>query len=133
MKKKERQGEEKAKAEEQKEQKAQKAQKKRRKGPSVSTIVLVFILLAGAGIMAYPSVSDWWNSMHATRAIAGYAEAVESLSDQEREAILTAAHQYNESLENGTNFALTDEQLAEYDSLLDITGTGIMGYIQISA
>lgn len=83
--------------------------------------------------MAYPSVSDWWNSMHATRAIAGYAEAVESLSDQEREAILTAAHQYNESLENGTNFALTDEQLAEYDSLLDITGTGIMGYIQISS
>ena len=71
--------------------------------------------------------------MHATRAIAGYVTAVEDLSGQEREAILEAAKEYNSRLSNGVNFTLTDEQRAEYDSLLDITGTGIMGYVQITA
>lgn len=124
MKKEEQQGEEKGR---------QKKQKKQRKGPSISTIVLVIILLAGVGILLYPSVSDWWNSMHATRAIAGYVTAVEDLSGQEKEAMLDAAKEYNSRLLSGVNFTLTDEQRAEYDSLLDVTGTGIMGYVQISS
>ncbi len=121
MKKEEQQGEEKGK------------QKKKKRGPSISTIVLVIILLAGVGILLYPSVSDWWNSMHATRAIAGYVTAVEDMSGQEKEAILEEARAYNTRLPNGVNFTLTEEQRAEYNSLLDITGTGIMGYVQISA
>lgn len=124
MKKEEQQGEEKGRKEK---------QKRQRRGPSISTIILVIILLAGVGILLYPSVSDWWNSMHATRAIASYVTAVEDLSGQEREAILEAAKEYNSRLSNGVNFTLTDEQRAEYDSLLDITGTGIMGYVQITA
>ena len=121
MKKEEQQGEEKGK------------QKKKRRGPSISTIVLVIILLAGVGILLYPSVSDWWNSMHATRAIAGYVTAVEDMSGQEKEAMLEAAKAYNERLANGVNFKLTEEEYAEYESLLNIGGTGIMGYVQISA
>lgn len=124
MKKEEQQGEEKGR---------DKKQKKQRRGPSISTIVLVIILLVGVGILLYPSVSDWWNSMHATRAIASYVTAVEDLSGQEREAMLEAAREYNSRLANGVNFTLTDEQRAEYDSLLDITGTGIMGYVQITS
>lgn len=124
MKKEEQQGEEKGR---------DKKQKKQRRGPSISTIVLVIILLVGVGILLYPSVSDWWNSMHATRAIASYVTAVEDLSGQEREAMLEAAREYNSRLANGVNFTLTDEQRAEYDRLLDITGTGIMGYVQITS
>ena len=121
MKKEEQQGEEKGK------------QKKKKRGPSISTIVLVIILLAGVGILLYPSVSDWWNSMHATRAIAGYVTAVEDMSGQEKEAMLEAAKAYNERLANGVNFTLTEEEYEEYESLLNIGGTGIMGYVQISA
>ncbi len=105
--------------------------KPKKKGPSVSTIILVVILVVGMGILLYPSVSDWWNSMHATQAIAGYSEAVEQLSGQEKEAILNEARAYNESLANGVNFNLTDDQFEEYARILDITGTGIMGYLQI--
>ena len=65
--------------------------KKKRKGPSISTIILFIILLAGVGILLYPSISDWWNSMHATKAIAGYVTAVEDLSAQEREDAIKAA------------------------------------------
>ena len=71
--------------------------------------------------------------MHATRAIAGYVTAVDDLSGQERENMLEAARKYNTRLQNGIDFVLTEEELKEYNSLLDITGTGIMGYVQISA
>lgn len=107
--------------------------KKKRKGPSISTIILFVILLVGVGILLYPSVSDWWNSLHATRAIAGYVTAVEDLSAQEREDAIKAAQAYNASLANGVDFDLTEEEYAEYEKLLDIGGTGIMGYVQISA
>ena len=111
----------------------EKKAKKKRRGPSISTIILVVILLAGVGILSYPTVSDWWNSMHATQAIAGYVSAVEGMSAQEKEERLAAAHAFNESLPNGANFTLDDAKLEEYRSILDITGTGIMGYVQISA
>lgn len=107
--------------------------RKKKKGSPFSTILLVIILLAGVGIMLYPSISDWWNSMHATKAIASYVEAVEDMSAQEKEDMLEAARRYNESLPNGTNFALSEDEYAEYESLLDISGSGVMGYVQISA
>lgn len=106
---------------------------KEKKGPSISTIILVLILLLGVGIFLYPSVSDWWNSMHATRAISGYVTAVEDMSAQEREDMLQAARIYNDALANGVDFDLTEEEYAEYESLLNIGGTGIMGYVQISS
>ncbi|MEZ3485584.1 MAG: hypothetical protein K1W22_03020, partial [Lachnospiraceae bacterium] len=84
-----------------------KAKKKGR--VSISTIILVVIMMAGAGIFLYPSISDWWNSMHATQAIAGYVAAVEDMSAEEKEAMLEEATDYNESLANGVNFNLSDE------------------------
>ena len=112
---------------------AEEAPKRRRRGPSLSTVILVVILLAGVCILLYPSVSDWWNSMHATRAIAGYVTAVEDLSGEEKERMLEAARRYNAALTDGVDYDLTEEEYAEYLSLLDIGGTGIMGYVQISA
>ncbi len=116
-----------------KDEKAVKKRGKKKRGPSISTIILIVILLAGVGIILYPSVSDWWNSMHATQAIAGYVTAVEDMSARDREEILEAARKYNASLEDGVNFVLSDEAYAEYEKLLDITGTGVMGYVQISS
>lgn len=115
------------------ETKRKRGKKKKKKKGTLSTILLVVIMLVGVGVLAYPSVSDWWNSMHATQAIASYVEAVEDLSKEEKEAIFAKAREYNESLPNGVNFNISDEQYAEYASILDITGTGIMGYIQIQS
>lgn len=105
--------------------------KKGKKRISFSTIFLLLILLVGIVVLLYPTISDWWNSMHATQAIAGYVEEVENMSQDEKKALLRAARQYNDSLADGVNFNITDEVYAEYEKLLDITGTGIMGYIQI--
>lgn len=104
---------------------------KKKKGGSFSTVILVIIMLIGLAVFLYPSVSDWWNSMHASRAIAGYVDAVDELSEAEKDAMLEAARMYNDSLSEGVHFNLSDEEYAEYESILDVTGTGIMGYIQI--
>ena len=40
-------------------------------------LILVLIMLIGVGLLVYPTFSDWWNSFHQTRAIAGYTAAVE--------------------------------------------------------
>ena len=109
----------------------EKGQKKKKKGNIISTILLIVILVAGLGVLGYPKISDWWNSMHATQAVTQYQEVVEELSPEEKEAMLEAARAYNASLSLGVHFTLTDAEFAEYMSLLNLTDTGMMGYIQI--
>ena len=98
----------------------------------LSTIVLLFILLIGLSLFLYPTVSDYWNSFHQTKAITTYTESVAALDNASYDAIWDAARQYNRNLLNRSNsFRLSEEQKAEYESLLDISGQGVMGYIEI--
>ena len=90
------------------------------------------ILLAGIAILLYPTFSNWWNNFHQTRAIAGYVEAVANMDAEEYERMWNDAVEYNTNLLSKSNrYNMTDEQRAEYESILDVTGTGIMGYIEI--
>lgn len=99
-----------------------------------TTVLLVLLLAAGLSLLLYPSVSDYWNSLHASRAVTGYAQDVQSLTDDAYDAMLQAARDYNQSLAvRETSYFLSERQQAEYDSLLDVGGTGIMGYIEIPA
>lgn len=83
-------------------------------------------------LIAYPTFSDWWNRMHQSYAVASYVEQTEDLSGEEKQHMLDAAHAYNEALAaNGDRWHLTDEQRQTYENTLDITGTGIMGYVTI--
>lgn len=99
-----------------------------------TTVLLVLLFAAGLSLLLYPSVSDYWNSLHASRAVTGYAQDVQSLTDDAYDAMLQAARDYNQSLAaRETSYFLSERQQAEYDSLLDVGGTGIMGYIEIAA
>lgn len=105
--------------------------KKKKKGNFI-TVFLVLILIAGLSLLLYPTVSDYWNSFHQTRAIANYAEQVANLNEEEYRRIWEAAEKYNQSLlERDSAFSLTDEQKKEYEKLLDVSGLGVMGYIEI--
>ena len=97
------------------------------------TVVLVLILLVGLSLLLYPTFSDYWNSFHQTQAIASYSKEVSQLDDETFEELKEEAIAYNNSLigkSNRLNLSKADEK--EYESLLDVTGTGIMGYIEIS-
>lgn len=99
---------------------------------NLTNIFLAVIVLAGLCLLLYPSFSDWWNSMHQSRAIAAYVETVDAMSQEEIDEILNAAREYNERLWHRQNrWVLSEEEQAEYESLLDVSGNGIMGYINI--
>ena len=98
----------------------------------LSTLLLVLILLLGLGILLYPTVSDYYNSFHQSRAIASYIEQVDQADPMDYEDDWEAARDFNHRLlEKPDRFNLDEEALAEYESLLNVTGTGIMGYIDI--
>ena len=96
------------------------------------TLILVGILLIGAGLIAYPSFADWWNSFHQSRAVASYVEAVTDMNAEEYQEIIDAAKKYNKKLtKKGVRWTPTKKFLKRYEKRLNINGTGIMGYINI--
>ena len=98
----------------------------------LSTIILVLVLVLGLGIMLYPTVSDWWNSFHQTRAIASYSDAVATMDNELYDQLWQEAEAYNAALAQKANpYFFTEEDQALYDSTLNVSGTGIMGYIDI--
>lgn len=98
----------------------------------ISTIFIILIFLAGFGFISYPTVSNLWNQAHQSRAIATYSEEVEKLDDSENKAMLKAARKYNRSLlKKSDHWKLSKKDKKKYESLLDVSGTGIMGYIEI--
>ena len=104
----------------------------KKKNNNWTTVFLVLLLLAGVSLLLYPSLSDYWNSMHQTRAIASYAETVSQLDTAQYDEMWKAAQESNRALsQRETAFALTDEQKTAYESLLDVSGLGVMGYIEI--
>ena len=97
-----------------------------------TTILLVLILLTGVSLLLYPTVSDYWNSFHQSRAIASYVEAVAEIDNTDYEKMWQEAVAYNEKLkDNSGRWMPTDEELEEYDQILNISDTGIMGYVEI--
>lgn len=105
--------------------------KKRHKN-LVSTLVLLLIFLVGLSLLLYPTVSDYWNSLHQSRAIASYAEQVGTLDNDTYDQLLAQARAYNATLPGKTDrFRLSDEELAAYNATLNVPGTNVIGYIQI--
>ena len=97
----------------------------------ISTAILVVLLLVGLSVMLYPTVSDWWNSRVQTRAIATYNQSVEQMDTGDKERLLMEAHSYNATLSHLTAPFTNWEDAGNYGKILDISGTGIMGYISI--
>ena len=87
-----------------------------------STIILILIFLVGLSVMLYPTVSDYVNQRHQSRALASYDETVNEMSDADYTAYFEAADAYNQRLAATPNSFFTPEQ---------VSGTGIMGYITI--
>ena len=105
--------------------------KKKKKG-LLSTIILVIILLVGLGVLLYPTISDYWNSIHQSRAIASYDEAVSNMTETDYSEFFAAAKAYNDQLASLSDpFGLSEEIHDAYEQALDISGTGIMGYVTI--
>ncbi len=101
------------------------------KNNRATTIVLVIVFLVGLSVMLYPAVSDWWNSRHQSRVVAAYQKAANRLDDSKEKELLERAREYNKKLSELAAPLLDYEAVPDYDKILDITGTGVMGIINI--
>lgn len=104
----------------------------KKKNGRFTTVILVIVLIAGLSLLLYPTVSNYWNSLHQTRAIATYSESVAAISDEEYARLWNSARNFNYRIPNRSNVYLMDEkEQEEYKSLLNVDGSGVMGYVEI--
>ncbi len=98
----------------------------------ISTILLILVFLVGLSLLLYPTISNYWNSRHQSKAIAGYVEEVYNLQEEKCDLLWESALDYNRELSKvGNQWSIGGEQRARYTNELDISGNGIMGYIEI--
>lgn len=96
-----------------------------------STIILILVFFVGLSVMLYPTISDYVNQRNQSRAVASYAQDVDTMTDADYSAYFDAADAFNAQVAANENALFRPDQLSGYNETLDITGTGIMGYITI--
>ena len=98
----------------------------------LTNIILVAILLVGLSLLLYPSVSDYWNSFHQTRAIMRYMEEVGSMDSEEYDRVINSAHAYNAAIDpTAFRWFLSDEMREVYQKELNFNNDGAMGFVTI--
>ena len=104
---------------------------KKKKG-NFTTILLVVILLAGLSLLLYPPVADYWNSFRQSQVISRYTEELANIDEDRYKELIESARAYNETLVGRSNpYLISEEQQLEYEQLLNVSGIGAMGYIEI--
>ena len=98
---------------------------------NTSTIVLILVFFVGLAVMLYPTISDSINQRHQTQVVNSYNESVDKLSDADYTAYFKAADAFNQAIAADPEALYHADRFTSYNSTMDITGTGIMGYITI--
>lgn len=97
----------------------------------ISSFILCAILFIGMSLLLYPTVSDYINSRNQSRAVRDYSTQVANMSNDSTEKMIEDAQDYNTRLAATQDAFYNPEKVAGYEQTLDVTGTGIMGYITI--
>lgn len=100
----------------------------------ISTIVAaLMIFVLALGITLYPLVSNYVSQKYASTIYTKYEEMIQNVDETELQEARRLADSYNEELAPVS--AYDKEGISEashnYDSLLNLGGNGIMGYIEI--
>lgn len=95
------------------------------------TILLVLIFFVGLAVMLYPTISDYINQRNQTRVVNSYAQQVDGLSDADYTAYFDASDVFNQEIAADPDALYHADRFSTYSTTLDVTGTGIMGYITI--
>lgn len=98
-----------------------------------STIIIILLILAGLSLLLYPTISNYLKTLAYNRAISDFQSSVEVCDSETYGDILAAAREYNENLAEREYIMLplSDEEQAEYQRQLTISGSDVMGYVVI--
>ena len=98
------------------------------------SIFSILGFLACTIALLYPVISDRWNRYRDMQLITNYNEKISDLSEDDYSDIIEAVNKYNRELRMKGKETVTDKEYAPdeyYESMLNLTGTGMMGYIEI--
>ena len=96
-----------------------------------TTIILLISFFIGLSVLLYPSLSSYWNSKTQSKAIVDYESMLAQYKPEDYTAIFAEADEYNKKLLELKEPLVDHVGLSEYDRILNISGTGMMGYITI--
>ena len=96
-----------------------------------STIILLVSFFIGLSVLLYPSISSYWNSKTQSEAIVDYESMLSQYKPEDYTAIFAEAEDYNKKLSELDEPLVEHNRLPEYNSILNIGGTGMMGYITV--
>ena len=99
-----------------------------------STKILIAVCVIGLSLLLYPTVSNYWNEKHSTKAINTYIASMEHIDKELYRETWEAAVEYNTRLaaEGGNSFVLPESLRDLYAKAINISENGVMGYIEIS-
>lgn len=95
------------------------------------TIILLITFFIGLSVLLYPSISSYWNSKTQSQAIVDYESMLANYKPEDYSAIFEEAEAYNKKLLELKKPLIDHVTLTEYPDILNVNGSGMMGYITI--
>lgn len=96
-----------------------------------STMILLISFFIGLSVLLYPAVSSYWNSKTQSEAIVDYESMLANYKPEDYSELFAAADAYNQELAKLELPFVHHGQIPGYWETLDISGTGMMGYVTI--
>lgn len=103
---------------------------------TIKDIIRLLVLVIAFAVLLYPTVSSYVNEKNGSKVVSNYDAESVRLSYEEKEKMLADARAYNKEMLSNIDlidpFSQGEKSLdARYESLLNIDGSGMMGYIRI--
>lgn len=94
--------------------------------------IVVFVILSGVGMLVYPILANWWNDHYTSRIVSEYNKHVTELDESAVAELFAAADSFNSSLLTKVGrWDFDDTDRDQYNQILDISGTGMIGTLFI--
>ncbi len=96
-------------------------------------LLAVLFFAAGLFLLLYPSAADYINTSMSRGTISSYREKVSGMSTVDYDALLSSARDFNERLFRESPYIgeLSAEGKKTYNSLLNLSGSGVIGYCEV--
>lgn len=97
----------------------------------VVTLILLPLFFIGLCILLYPAISQYWNSVTQSKMLVKYEQNKKNISEEDYSLLFEGAYEYNKALSE-LEYPLKEyDSVSGYSEVLNLSGTGMMGYITI--
>ncbi len=95
------------------------------------TIIMVLFFFMGLLVLLYPSISDFINQKVQSQVIVDYESLLKDFKKEDYDKFFNEADKYNQKLRDLEDPYLSYKKLKNYNSILNVDGHGMIGYITI--